>query len=154
MCGLRLSQPFVRADSSGAMAELGAVVARIKKEHGVRVKRWRSNMTGCAWQVRYRDGRVIRWIEAPYPKTPISLCIFLHEVGHHVIGFETYKRRCEEEYHVWNWAIAQMRELGVEPDAAVLRRFELSMQYAVGKALRRGIKELPEPLMQFVAKAA
>jgi hypothetical protein len=154
MCGLRLSHPFVRADSSGAMAELAAVVAKIKKEHGVRVKRWRTNMTGCAWQVRYRDSHVIRWIEAPYPKSPISLCIFLHEVGHHVIGFETYKRRCEEEYHVWNWAIAQMRELGIEPDAAVLRRFELSMQYAVGKALRRGIKELPEPLLQFVAKAA
>jgi len=154
MCTLCLSLPFVRADSSGAMAELGAVVARIKQEHGVRVKRWRTNMTGCAWQVRYRDGRVVRWIEAPYPKTPISLCIFLHEVGHHVIGFETYKHRCEEEYHVWNWAIAQMRRLGIEPDAAVQRRFELSMQYAVGKALRRGIKRLPEPLMQFVSKAA
>jgi hypothetical protein len=154
MCALRLTRPFTRADSSGAMADLGALVSRIKREHGVRVKRWRANMTGCAWQVRYRDGRVVRWIEAPYPKTPISLCIFLHEVGHHVIGFETYKRRCEEEYHVWNWAISKMSELGVEPDAAVLRRFHLSMQYAVGKAMRRGIKELPEPLMQFASKAA
>ena len=154
MCALRLSHPFTRADSSGAMADFGPIVARIKAQYGVRVKRWRTNMTGCAWQVRYRDGRVIRWIEAPYPKSPISLCIFLHEVGHHVIGFESYRRRCEEEYHVWNWAIEQMRELGVEPDAVVRRRFQLSMQYAVGKAMRRGIKELPESLMQFVSKAA
>lgn len=143
-----------RADSSGEMADFAALVERIKQEHGVRVKRWRSNMTGCAWQVRYRDGTVIRWIEAPYPKTPISLSVFLHEVGHHVIGFESYKRRCEEEYHVWNWAIEQMRELGVEPDEHVLNRFDLSMRYAVAKALRRGLKQLPEPLMEFVARAA
>jgi hypothetical protein len=136
------------------MADLRALVRRVKQEHGVRVRRWRGNMTGCAWQVRYADGRVVRWIEAPFPKTPISLCIFLHEVGHHVIGFETYRHRCEEEYHVWMWAIGKMRALGVEPDAAVLRRFELSMQYAVGKAVRRGIKQLPPALEQFVARAA
>ena len=111
-------------------------------------------MSGCAWQVRYEDGRVIRWIESPYPRTPISLAIFLHEVGHHVIGFERYKRRCEEEYHAWAWAIEQMQSLGIEPDAHVLERFQLSMEYAVGKALRRGIKELPDPLLQFAPRAA
>ena len=47
-----------------------------------------------------------------------------------------------------------MRELRVEPDARVLRRFELSMQYAVGKAVRRGVKRLPEPLEQFLPQAA
>ena len=131
------------------MQDLFPIVRRIKKEHEVRVKRWRSNMTGCAWQVRYRDGSVIRWIEAPYPRTPISLSIFLHEVGHHVIGFESYQRRCEEEYYAWQWAIQQMRSLEIEPDGRVMKRFELSMQYAVAKAVRRGIKELPEPLKRF-----
>ena len=47
-----------------------------------------------------------------------------------------------------------MRELGIEPDARVLRRFELSMRYAVGKAERRGIKDLPELLQKFTSKAA
>jgi hypothetical protein len=47
-----------------------------------------------------------------------------------------------------------MRGLGVEPDARVWRRFELSMRYAVGKAVRRGIRELPQPLLQFLPQAA
>ena len=126
----------------------------MKIHHGIRVRKWRKTMTGCAWRVYYHDGRVVNWIESPLPKTPISLSIFLHEVGHHVIGFGTYKRRCEEEYHAWQWAVARMRELGVEPDARVHRRVWLSMQYAVGKAVRRGIKSLPEPLMQFLPQAA
>ena len=111
-------------------------------------------MSGCAWQVRHADGRTVRWIEAPYPKTPISLAVFLHEVGHHVIGFDVYKRRCEEEFHVWNWAIEQMREMAIEPDARVLARFELSMQYAVGKAMRRGMTSFPEALLRFLPAAA
>ena len=73
---------------------------------------------------------------------------------HHAIGFATYRKRCEEEYHVWLWAIDKMRELRVEPDARVLRRFQLSMQYAVGKAVRRGVRTLPEPLEQFLPQAA
>jgi len=143
-----------RADSTVAMRDYGGIVAKIKKQYGIRVKRWRGNMTGCAWQVRYRDGRVVRWIEAPRPKSPISLAIFLHEVGHHVIGFESYKWRCEEEFHAWNWAIEKMRQLGIEPDQRVRQRFELSMAYAVDKALRRGIKELPDILTPFLPKAA
>ena len=111
-------------------------------------------MSGCAWRVYHHDGRAVNWIESPYPKTPISLAIFLHEVGHHVIGFEKYKKRCEEEYHVWVWALTQMRKLGVEPDARVQRRFDLSMRYAVSKALRRGLKTLPEPLEPYLPQAA
>ena len=144
----------IGADNSGAMRDFAPIVRQMKREHAIRVRRWRNKMSGCSWQVHYRDGRVIRWIESPYPKTPISLAIFLHEVGHHVIGFDTYKRRCEEEYHVWKWAIDQMRAVGVEPDQKVLRRFALSMQYAVGKALRRGMKDLPELLREFAPEAA
>ena len=126
-----------------------AIIEQMKQRFAIRVKRWRRNMSGCAWRVYYEDGRSINWVEAPYPRTPISLAIFLHEVGHHAIGFNTYKKRCEEEYHAWLWAIAEMSRLGVAPDARVRRRFQLSMQYAVGKAMRRGIRELPQPLHQF-----
>jgi hypothetical protein len=136
------------------MRDLNIIVQKMKRRYQIKVRKWRSNMSGCAWRVYHHDGRAINWIESPYPKTPISLAIFLHEVGHHAIGFQTYKKRCEEEYHVWVWAINEMRKLGVDPDDRVRRRFELSMQYAVGKAVRRGLKLLPEPLTQFLPQAA
>jgi hypothetical protein len=136
------------------MADYAPIVEAMKRRYDLRIHRWRTSMSGCAWRVYHHDGRVVNWIESPYPKTPISLAIFLHEVGHHAIGFQTYRRRCEEEYHVWQWCINQMRKLGVEPDERVRRRFELSMQYAVCKALRRGIKALPDPLVQFTPVAA
>jgi hypothetical protein len=130
------------------------IVELMKTRYGLRVRRWRRTMSGCAWRVYYHDGRVTNFIESPYPKTPISLAIFLHEVGHHAIGFNTYRQRCEEEYHAWRWAINQMRELGIEPDAKVQKRFRLSMQYAVGKAVRRGIKQIPQTLVEFLPQAA
>lgn len=136
------------------MHDLTWIVEQMKQRYALRVHRWRKSMSGCAWQVHYQDGAAINWIEAPYPKTPISLAIFLHEVGHHAIGFYSYKRRCEEEYHVWMWALDEMRRFGIEPDERVHRRFQLSMQYAVGKAVRRRVKDLPEPLLQFLPVAA
>ena len=130
------------------------IISSLKRRYDIRIHRWRKTMSGCAWRVYHHDGRVTNWIECPHPKTPISLAIFLHEVGHHVIGFETYKRRCEEEYHAWLWAMGEMRRLGIEPDARVQRRFDLSMRYAVGKAMRRGIKMLPTTLERFLPQAA
>jgi hypothetical protein len=136
------------------MADYSALVDQIKQRYDIRVRKWRTTMTGCAWRVYFHDGRCINWIEAPVPKSPISLAIFLHEVGHHVIGFSTYKKRCEEEYHAWLFAIREMKKLGVEPDSRVQVRFERSMEYAVAKALRRGIKALPHSLAAFLPKAA
>ena len=136
------------------MVDFDRIVAEMKALYDIRVRRWRTTMTGCAWRVYFHDGRAINWIEAPVPKSPISLAIFLHEIGHHVIGFSTYKRRCEEEYHAWLWAIKQMKKLGVEPDERVRVRFERSMEYAVAKAMRRGIKSIPQPLAQFLPQAA
>ncbi len=130
------------------------IVELMKTRYALRVRRWRRSMSGCAWRVYYHDGRTANFIESPYPKTPISLAIFLHEVGHHAIGFNTYRQRCEEEYHAWRWAINQMRELGIEPDEKVQKRFRLSMQYAVGKAVRRGIKSIPQNLVEFLPQAA
>lgn len=135
------------------MRDFSPIITEMKHRYDLRIKRWRKNMSGCAWRVYHHDGTVLNYVESPYPKTPISLAIFLHEVGHHAIGFQKYKRRCEEEYHVWIWAIEQMIRLGVMPDDRVKRRFELSMQYAVSKAVRRGIKLLPEPLGQFMQAA-
>jgi len=136
------------------MHDLTQIVEAMKERFDIRIRKWRRSMSGCAWRVYFHDGRVINWIECPVPKTPISLAIFLHEVGHHAIGFHAYKRRCEEEYHAWQWALREMRAWGIEPDARVRRRIDLSMRYAVGKAMRRGIKQLPLPLHQFVAQAA
>ena len=130
------------------------IVEQMRQRYDLRINRWRTSMSGCAWRVHHADGTTVNYIEAPPPRTPISLAIFLHEVGHHAIGFQTFRRRCEEEYHVWMWAIAQMREQGVEPDVRVMRRFNLSMRYAVDKAVRRGVKRLPEPLIKFLPQAA
>jgi hypothetical protein len=136
------------------IAAFADIVESMKSRYDVRIKRWRKQMSGCAWTVLHADGRLTNWIESPQPKTPISLAIFLHEIGHHAIGFNRFRKRCEEEYHVWVWALDQMRQLGIEPDEKVARRFQLSMQYAVGKALRRGLRDLPEPLIQFIPRAA
>jgi hypothetical protein len=136
------------------MADFSHIVEEMKTRHDVRVRRWRTGMSGKAWRVYYHDGRVVNWIESPKPKTPISLSIFLHEVGHHVIGFARYRKRCEEEFHVWMWALNEMRRHQVEPDYKVHRRVELSMRYAVGKAMRRGIKEVPELLLKYLPDAA
>lgn len=131
------------------MTDYSSIIREMRCRHRLRVRKWRSSMSGCSWQVRYANGRVVRWIESPFPRTTLSLAIFLHEVGHHVIGFERFKRRCEEEYHVWRWALDEMRRLKIEPDEKVLRRFRASMEYAVAKAMRRGIKRLPKELTQF-----
>jgi len=144
----------VREKQSVSAGDLAVIVRKIKDRHDIRVRKWRRSMSGCAWRVYHHDGRAVNWIEAPVPRTPISFAIFLHEVGHHVIGFERYKKRCEEEYHVWVWALGEMRKQGVVPDEKVRRRFELSMQYAVSKAMRRGLKQLPDGLNQFLPRAA
>ena len=135
-------------------ADYAQLVDEVKTHYDIRVRKWRRSMSGCAWRVYYHDGRVINWIESPVPRTPISLAIFLHEVGHHAIGFETYPLQCEEEFHAWQFALTEMRAAGIQPDARVERRFDLSMRYAVDKAMRRGIKELPEQLEQFLPQAA
>ena len=151
-----VNEVLFRVDDTPAMTDrpvlFDSIVEQMKVRYSIRVKRWRKQMSGCAWSVTYPDGRQINWVESPQPRTNVSLAIFLHEVGHHAIGFTKYKRRCEEEYHVWLWAIEQMRALGIEPDEKVVRRFELSMQYAVGKAVRRGIKDLPEVLGRFAMR--
>lgn len=89
-------------------------------------------------------------VESPRPRTPISAAVFLHEVGHHAIGFHRYKPRCLEEFMAWRWALRMMTEQDIAITAAVRKRVSLSLHYAVAKARRRGIKRLPKELMRYL----
>ncbi len=131
-----------------------ALVAEMKAAHGFRVRRWRTAMTGCAWIVRYHNGEESRLIEAPYPRGPMSAAVFLHEVGHHAIGFRTYSPRCLEEYHAWRWSLEAMRQRGLNVTDAVEQRVAESLHYAVDKARRRGLKKIPAELLPFVERPA
>jgi hypothetical protein len=130
------------------------IVKRVKAAYAIRVRRYRTAMSGCAWRVCHRDGRSINWIESPRPRTPLSLAIFLHEVGHHAIGFDRSELPSDEEYLAWKWAIDTMRRLGVEPDARTRRRIEQSMQYAVQQSVRQGLKLVPPRFHEYHQLAA
>lgn len=127
-----------------------ALVLDMKREHGVRIRKWRSSMTGVAWQLLdQRTGEVTRLIESPRPKGPMSCAIFLHEIGHHAIGFGRYRPRCLEEYHAWRWSLETMRQRNLNVTAAVEKRMAASLAYAIDKAERRGLKRLPAELAPY-----
>lgn len=122
------------------------VTREMLAKYGIRVRRWRSSMSGMAWELRYNDGSKKRLIESPQPRGPMSMAIFLHEVGHHAIGFDRYKPRCLEEYHAWAWSLAAMEAHGLNITDAVRHRMAESLWYAVAKAKRRGLRVLPPEL--------
>ena len=129
------------------------VVARqMLDTYGIRVRKWRKNMSGIAWYVTYQDGRRVNLIESPRPLGPMSVAIFLHEIGHHAIGFNVYRPRCLEEYHAWRWSLQAMEANGLNITDAVRLRMHRSLWYAVEKAKRRGIKRIPEELTPFLEK--
>ncbi len=131
-----------------------ALVVEMRRRYGVRVRKWRTSSSGCAWELHGHDGSTVRMIEAPRPRGPMSCAIFLHEIGHHAIGFGRYRPRCLEEYHAWCWAIETMRERGLNVTAAVERRMDESVRYAVEKARRRGLRRVPPELIRYLAKPA
>jgi hypothetical protein len=139
------------AGTRPAQARYDALVAEMKKAYRVRVRKWRTSTTGCAWVVRYHDGTESRLIEAPYPKGPVSCAVFLHEIGHHAIGWDTRRLRCVEEYEAWQWALNAMRDRGLNVTAAVQRRMDESLRYAVEKARRRGLRRVPPELVRYAA---
>ncbi len=133
------------------MAERYEQVARaMLAKYNIRVRKWRSGTSGIAWYVEYRDGSIQRLIESPRPRGPMSMAVFLHEIGHHAIGFDVYKPRCLEEFHAWEFSLRTMRELNLNVTEPVLRRRRRSLEYAVGKACRRGIKSIPAELVEFI----
>jgi hypothetical protein len=121
-------------------------------EHSVRVRKWRSSMSGVAWQVTYADGTISRLIEAPRPRGPMSAAVFLHEIGHHAIGFHRYSPRCLEEHMAWMFSIEMMRRYELNITDAVHRRVRQSMRYAIAKARRRGIKQVPPELAIYLTR--
>lgn len=131
--------------TTGAMQDrYDRVTREMLAKYGVRVRRWRTAMSGIAWEILYRDGSVKRLIEAPYPKGPMSAAVFLHEIGHHAIGFGVYRPRCLEEYHAWVFSLEHMEKLGLNLTDAVRRRMHDSLHYAIAKARRRGLRQLPQ----------
>lgn len=126
-----------------------AVTRQMLAQYNIKVRRWRTAMSGIAWELRYRDGTVKRLIEAPKPKGPMSVAIFLHEIGHHAIGFNTYRPRCREEYYAWAYALEQMEKLKLNITDGVRKRMHDSLHYAVQKARRRGLKSIPPELEPF-----
>lgn len=140
----------VRSAGKGASAARYEAVARLMlSRYGVRVRKWRSGTSGVAWQLSYADGRVARLIEAPRPRGPISAAVFLHEIGHHAIGFGTYRPRCLEEYYAWRFALERMREHGLNITPRVHARVDGALRYAVAKARRRGLKVVPVELRPY-----
>lgn len=132
-----------------AQARYDSVVREMLAKYDVKVRKWRTSMSGVAYLLEYRDGSTKRLIEAPRPKGPMSIAVFLHEIGHHAIGLGAYKPRCLEEYHAWMFAIRAMEEHNLNITDSVRRRMSRSLKYAVDKAQRRGIRELPPELLAY-----
>jgi hypothetical protein len=124
------------------------------ERYQVRVRKWRTSMSGIAWYVEYRDGRIQRLIESPKPKSPMSAAIFLHEIGHHHIGLGIHKPRCLEEYMAWMYSLEQMKAWQIDITPRVERRVQRSLRYAVRKAQRRGIRSLPPELLAYCGDQA
>lgn len=125
------------------------LVQDMKSQYGISIRKWRSSMSGVAYELHYNNGDVRRMISAPRPRSPVSACIFMHEVGHHAVGFKKFRPRCLEEYHVWQWAFEQMRKRGIAVDRRVERHYRRSMYHYVRLAKKRGLKVLPPVLEPF-----
>lgn len=146
----RNARPAKPAPQPGSMQHrYEAMTRELVHEYSIRVRKWRTSMSGVAWEVHYRDGTVSRLIEAPRPKGPMSAAVFCHEIGHHAIGFRTYRPRCLEEYHAWAWSLRTMAQYELNITQSVRDRMHDSLHYAVLKAHRRGLKRLPEELEPF-----
>lgn len=112
------------------------------RAHGVRVCHWRQNMSGIAWL-----GHPQRPIESPHPRSPLSFAILAHEVGHHAQG--VVRPRWREEHLAWQFAFRAMEEHSVPLTDQVHERYARSMRYALAKAMRRGLRAIPDELLAF-----
>lgn len=145
----RPSRPALQRRRSTAADRYERIARAMLDRYAIRVRRWRQSTTGAAWETIGADGQVTRWIEAPRPRGPVSAAVFLHEVGHHAIGFRRYRPRCLEEYHAWAFAIREMERHGLTVTPRVRARMVEALQYAVEKARRRGLRRIPPELMSF-----
>ena len=69
----------VKAPVRGAgsmQAKYDAIVEEMKQVYGIRVRKWRNSSSGVAWTIRYiQSGKIVRLIESPYPRGPMSCAI-------------------------------------------------------------------------------
>lgn len=149
----KTAQPPTRR-SSPTQLRYDALVGEMKKTWGLRIRKWRTSTSGCAWELRDEAGNVTRMIESPYPRGPMSCAVFMHEVGHHAIGLRTYRLRCLEEYHAWKWGLEEMERRGFSVTDRVLARRDEALRYAIAKARRRGLRKLPVELVPWLDDAA
>ena len=147
-----VSQPNGRRvpRASPALERYERVEREMLARYGIRVRRWRTGTTGVAWQVTYTNGRVAGLIESPRPRGPVSAAVFLHEIGHHAIGFNRYKPRCLEEYHAWKFSLEQMEAWDLAITPRVRLRVRDSLRYAIDKARRRGLRVTPPEIIEFI----
>ena len=125
------------------------MVLELKTRYKIRVRKWKTRMCGAAYELTYADGRIKRLIAAPRPRGPVSAAIFLHEVGHHAVGFRRYTLRCLEEYYVWQWAFREMTARNIPIDPRVVRHYHRSMYHYVHRERARGTHHLPPELHAF-----
>lgn len=149
-----LSLPARKRQKAHSRQALYAVMVReLNQKYRISVRKWRHQMSGAAYELHYSHGGIKRIILAPKPRGCVSAAIYLHEVGHHAIGFGRYKLRCLEEYYVWQWAFREMRHREISIDHRVLRHYKQSMCHYVRQARREGIKDFPALLHPFVRHA-
>ena len=124
------------------------MVRELTGHYKISVRKWRTHMAGSAWELTYQDGRIKRLIAAPRPRGSVSAAIFLHEIGHHAVGFKRYPSRCLEEHYVWQWAFREMEARGIRITRRVLMHFYRSMYHYLKRAARRG-ETIPPELAHF-----
>jgi hypothetical protein len=125
------------------------MVVELRTRYKIAIRKWRTHMSGVAYELKYPGGAIRRMITAPRPKSPVSAAIFLHEVGHHAIGFRRYSPRCLEEYYVWQWAFREMVQRNIPITPRVLAHYRRSMYHYVHLARKRGVRDIPHELHQF-----
>jgi len=147
--GLRLVAPFGLPERTVLpRADYHQLVRDLKHRYKIAIRKWRTHMSGIAYELTYRDGRIKRLIAAPQPRSPVSAAIFLHEVGHHAIGFRRYASRCLEEHYVWQWTFREMEARGIRITPRVMRHFRRSMYHYVKRSHERH-EHVPAELAHF-----
>ena len=124
------------------------LVRELKTHYKISIRQWRAHMAGHAYELTYRDGTIKRLIAAPRPRSPVSAAIFLHEVGHHAIGFRRYASRCLEEHYVWQWTFREMESRGIAITHRVMKHFRRSMYHYVKRSHQRH-EHVPPELAHF-----
>ena len=133
-----LSREVLRERSRLVGPDYAGMVRELKTRYKISIRKWRTHMSGVAYELTYADGRIKRLISAPKPRSAVSAAIFLHEVGHHAIGFRRYSPRCLEEYYVWQWTFREMAARGIALDPRVQRHYRRSMYHYIKLARKHG----------------